>query len=120
MMQSPSAMNRRHFVHLGILAAGTALIAGPARAATAGAATASVPAAETSVTLPPLPFAVAALEPHFARALCATAQVPYINVLTMLSTQTHQALTTYLQGMTRRALDLLARDKDIPLFTLPN
>ena len=64
--------------------------------------------------------AIAALEPHFARALCMAAQVPYVNVLTMLSTQTHQALTTYLQGMTRRALDLLARDKDIPLFTLPN
>ena len=64
--------------------------------------------------------AIAALEPHFARALCMAAQVPYVNVLTMLSTQTHQALTTYLQGMTRRALDALARDKDIPLFTLPN
>ncbi len=62
--------------------------------------------------------AVAALEPHFARALCATAQVPYINVLTMLSTQTHQAIATYLEGMTREALDALARDKDIPLFTL--
>ena len=63
-MQSPSAMNRRHFVQLGTLAAGSALISGPARAATAGAATASAPAAAASVTLPPLPFAFDALEPH--------------------------------------------------------
>ncbi len=64
--------------------------------------------------------ALAALEPHFARSLCAAAQVPYVNVLTMLSAQTHQAIAAYLQGMTRSALDALALDKDIPLFTLPN
>ena len=65
-------------------------------------------------------MALAALEPHFARSLCAAAQVPYVNVLTMLSAQTHQAIAAYLQGMTRSALDALALDKDIPLFTLPN
>ena len=64
--------------------------------------------------------ALAALEPHFARSLCAAAQVPYVNVLTMLSAQTHQAIAAYLQGMTRSAIDALALDKDIPLFTLPN
>ena len=63
--------------------------------------------------------AVAALEPHFAKALCAAAKVRYINILTMLSAQTHQAIAAYLDGMTREALDSLARDKDIPLFTLP-
>ena len=52
MIQSPSAMNRRYFVQLGTLAAGTALVSGHARAAG--------PAA----TLPPLPFAFNALEPH--------------------------------------------------------
>lgn len=63
--------------------------------------------------------AIAALEPHFARSLCKAAQVPYVNVLTMLSTPTHQAIAAYLQGMTRKALDALAREQDIPLFTLP-
>ena len=62
--------------------------------------------------------AVAALEPHFAKALCAASQVPYVNVLTMLSAQTHDLIATYLRGMTRSELDTLARDKDIPLFTL--
>ncbi|MBZ4210330.1 MAG: CoA transferase [Comamonadaceae bacterium] len=63
--------------------------------------------------------AIAALEPHFARSLCKAAQVPYVNVLTMLSTPTHQAIAAYLQGMSRKALDALAREQDIPLFTLP-
>ena len=63
--------------------------------------------------------AVAALEPHFAKTLCAAAQVQYANILTMLSAQTHQAIATYLADMTCEALDTLASDKDIPLFTLP-
>jgi crotonobetainyl-CoA:carnitine CoA-transferase CaiB-like acyl-CoA transferase len=63
--------------------------------------------------------AVAALEPHFARSLCAAAQVDYANILTMLSAPTHDAIAAYLQGMTCKALDALAREKDIPLFTLP-
>ncbi|MCX7246683.1 MAG: CoA transferase [Burkholderiales bacterium] len=64
--------------------------------------------------------AVAALEPHFARSLCAAANVDYANILTMLTAATHQAIAAYLQGMTRKALDALAREQDIPLFTLPN
>jgi len=52
-MQPSPAMNRRQFVQLGTLAAGTALLSGPARAATASAA-----------TLPALPYAFNALEPH--------------------------------------------------------
>ena len=63
--------------------------------------------------------AIAALEPHFARSLCAAANVDYANILTMLTAATHQAIATYLQGMTRKALDVLAREQDIPLFTLP-
>ena len=63
--------------------------------------------------------AVAALEPHFARSLCAAANVDYANILTMLTAATHQAIAAYLQGMTRKALDALAREQDIPLFTLP-
>jgi alpha-methylacyl-CoA racemase len=64
--------------------------------------------------------AVAALEPHFAKALCAAAGVPYANILTLLSPDTHQAIASYLLGMTRQALDALAREKDIPLHTLLN
>ncbi|MDP3616303.1 MAG: CoA transferase [Rhodoferax sp.] len=62
--------------------------------------------------------AVAALEPHFAKALCAAAGVQYANILTMLSPPTHQLIATYLLGMTRQALDQLAIEKDIPLYTL--
>lgn len=62
--------------------------------------------------------AVAALEPHFAKSLCAAAGVPYVNVLTMLSPATHQAIANYLMTMNRQALDALATDRDIPLCTL--
>ena len=70
-MNTPSPMNRRQFVQLGTLAAGTALVSGRARAATHAAAL--VPAAPAGAaksasvavaTLPPLPFAVNALEPQ--------------------------------------------------------
>jgi len=62
MIQSPTAMNRRHFVQLGTLAVGTALVSGQARAAVPAAAAPAAPA--PVVTLPPLPFAFNALEPH--------------------------------------------------------
>lgn len=64
--------------------------------------------------------ALAALEPHFAKALCVAAGVPYANILTLLSPATHQAIARYLLGMSRQALDALAREKDIPLHTLTN
>ncbi len=64
--------------------------------------------------------AVAALEPHFAKSLCAAAGIAYVNVLSMMSPATHEALAAYLLSMTREALDQLAVDKDIPLFTLQN
>ncbi len=62
--------------------------------------------------------ALAALEPHFAKALCAVAGIPYVNVLTMMASATHLALSDYLLGMTRKALDAVASEKDIPLYTL--
>ncbi len=62
--------------------------------------------------------AVAALEPHFAKALCAAAGVPFANLLTMLSPATHQLIADYLLTLTRQALDALAIEKDIPLYTL--
>lgn len=63
--------------------------------------------------------AVAALEPHFAKTLCAAAGVPYANMQTLLAPATHQLIAAYLLSLTRQALDALAREKDIPLFTLP-
>jgi len=53
MMKPPPAMNRRHFVQLGTLAAATALLPGQAHGAETAAA-----------TLPPLPYTFDALEPH--------------------------------------------------------
>ena len=62
--------------------------------------------------------AVAALEPHFAKALCTAAGLPYTNILGMLAPETHRSIATYLLGMTRKALDALGAEKDIPLYTL--
>ena len=64
--------------------------------------------------------AMAALEPHFAKALCAAAGVKYTNVQTLLAPATHQLIADYLLTMTRQALDKLALDNDIPLYTLRN
>ncbi len=62
--------------------------------------------------------AVAALEPHFARALCALARVPYANIMTMLSPATHLSIASYLLTMPRQTLEKLAITHDIPLCTL--
>ena len=62
--------------------------------------------------------AVAALEPHFAAALCAAAGVPFEGVGTMFKPDTHTAMARFLAGKTRQQLDKLAIAKDIPLHTL--
>lgn len=62
--------------------------------------------------------AVAALEPHFAAALCATAGVETGGTETMFRPATHQAIAGFLAGQTRRQLDRLAATRDIPLHTL--
>jgi len=62
--------------------------------------------------------AVAALEPHFAAALCAAAQVPLSSPRDLFKPGTHAAIEAFLKGQTRRQLDRLAVDKDIPLHTL--
>ncbi len=62
--------------------------------------------------------AVAALEPHFAKALCLAAGVAHANMLTMFAPATHAGIAEYFTKQTRRQLDLLAVDKDIPLHTL--
>lgn len=62
--------------------------------------------------------AVAALEPHFAAALCAAAGVCIDGLSDLFKPETHQAIATFLAGKTRLQLDKLAKAKDIPLHTL--
>ena len=63
--------------------------------------------------------AVAALEPHFAAALCAAAGVnSSADRLAMFNPATHQTIAAWLLKQTRKSLDKLAVDKDIPLHTL--
>jgi crotonobetainyl-CoA:carnitine CoA-transferase CaiB-like acyl-CoA transferase len=63
--------------------------------------------------------AVAALEPHFAAALCAAAGVPDASGRSMLSTATQQLIAAFFLSRTRRQLDQWALEQDIPLHTLP-
>ncbi len=62
--------------------------------------------------------AVAALEPHFAQALCLAAGVTHANMLSMFDPATHAGVAAYFTKQTRQQLDVLAVDKDIPLHTL--
>lgn len=62
--------------------------------------------------------AVAALEPHFALALCKAAGVPTADLRTMFQPQTHATIAQFLAGQTRKQLDKLSVAQDIPLFTL--
>ena len=64
--------------------------------------------------------AVAALEPHFAASLCALSGVKMESMKTMFSPQTHEAITAWIISKTRKELDVLATQHDIPLHTLPN
>ena len=62
--------------------------------------------------------AVAALEPHFAKSLCAAAGVADASVKSMLSADTQTLIAQFLKSKTRKALDKLAVEHDIPLYTL--
>lgn len=62
--------------------------------------------------------AVAALEPHFAAALCAAAGVTFDGMATLFDPATHERLTAFFAKRTRRQLDRLASQHDIPLHTL--
>jgi crotonobetainyl-CoA:carnitine CoA-transferase CaiB-like acyl-CoA transferase len=63
--------------------------------------------------------AVAALEPHFAARLCEAAGLKPIAASQMNKRSTHTAIAAFLSTQTQQQLDRLARDKDIPLHTLP-
>jgi alpha-methylacyl-CoA racemase len=62
--------------------------------------------------------ALAALEPHFAASLCAAAGVQASGMKAMFAPATHAAMEAWLRGKTRKELDALAVEKDIPLHTL--
>lgn len=63
--------------------------------------------------------ALAALEPHFAQALCQAAGVAVQGYATLFEPATHDAIAAFVAGRTRRQLERLALQKDIPLHTLP-
>jgi crotonobetainyl-CoA:carnitine CoA-transferase CaiB-like acyl-CoA transferase len=60
--------------------------------------------------------AVAALEPHFAKALAQAAGLP--EPANMQAPQTGAALQAFFAGQTRKKLNTLASSRDIPLHTL--
>ena len=62
--------------------------------------------------------AVAALEPHFAAALCAAAGVPMASLMTLFAPATHAAIAAFLLTQTCKQLDTLGAERDIPLHTL--
>lgn len=62
--------------------------------------------------------AVAALEPHFAAALCQAAGVPASDMRSMLAPATRQAIAAFFLTQTRRQLERLAASRDIPLHSL--
>jgi alpha-methylacyl-CoA racemase len=62
--------------------------------------------------------AVAALEPHFAKSLCAAAGVADASISSMMSPKTQAQIANFLLSKTRKALDKLSVEQDIPLFTL--
>ncbi|KQT10676.1 CoA transferase [Ramlibacter sp. Leaf400] len=62
--------------------------------------------------------AVAALEPHFAAALCAAAGVAASDIKAMFAPATHEAIAQFMASKTREELDRMALEKDLPLHTL--
>jgi crotonobetainyl-CoA:carnitine CoA-transferase CaiB-like acyl-CoA transferase len=62
--------------------------------------------------------AVAALEPHFAAALCAAAGLTGGDIRAMFAPATHQAIAAFMLSQTRDQLERLALERDLPLHTL--
>ncbi|MDO5692403.1 MAG: CaiB/BaiF CoA-transferase family protein [Pseudomonadota bacterium] len=63
--------------------------------------------------------AIAALEPHFARALFAAAGLPEPDMRAPFAPQAREAIAAWALTKTRRQLAALAAANDIPLHTLP-
>ena len=62
--------------------------------------------------------AVAALEPHFAAALCAAAGVAGTDMKAMFAKDTHAAVAAFFAARSREELDRLAVEKDLPIHTM--
>ena len=62
--------------------------------------------------------AVAALEPHFAAALCKAAELPASDAASLQTPATRDAIVRFLKKQTRQQLDVLAASKDIPMHTM--
>ncbi len=63
--------------------------------------------------------ALAALEPHFFKSLCQVAGMEWRGPAMMLDAATQAPVAAFLASHTRKALDKLAAEHDIPLHTLP-
>ncbi|MDD2920270.1 CoA transferase [Rhodoferax sp.] len=64
--------------------------------------------------------AMAALEPHFAKSLCAVAGLAWTNPAMMMKPATHQAIAQFVATRTCLEWQRLAVQHDIPLLSLPN
>ena len=64
--------------------------------------------------------AVAALEPHFAAALCAAAGLQASDVASLQTQGARDSIARFLKKQTRLQLDALAVLRDIPLYTMTN
>jgi alpha-methylacyl-CoA racemase len=62
--------------------------------------------------------AVAALEPHFAAALCAAASVAASDARSLLAPAARERIAAFLLTQSRQELDALALANDIPLHTM--
>jgi crotonobetainyl-CoA:carnitine CoA-transferase CaiB-like acyl-CoA transferase len=62
--------------------------------------------------------AVAALEPHFAARLCEAAGVAHGDAKAMFRPETHAGIAAFFAQRTRREVDALAREKDLPLHAM--
>lgn len=62
--------------------------------------------------------AVAALEPHFAQRLCKTAGLEQDAWQAMRNPAQHNALSAFFACHTRQALEVLAKEHDLPMHTL--
>lgn len=62
--------------------------------------------------------AVAALEPHFAAALCELSGVTASDRQTMFAPATREAVAAFFAAQTRAELDRLAVERDLPLHTM--
>jgi alpha-methylacyl-CoA racemase len=62
--------------------------------------------------------AIAALEPHFAAALCTAAGIAASDARSLLAPATRERIAAFLLTQTRQELDALALANDIPLHTM--